>query len=95
MIVARGEIDIKTAAELETALSAHASETLILDLTAIEFIDSTGLHVLTSARGRCAEAGGRLVVCTSEDSPVLRTLRLAGLGADFELISSPDDLTAG
>lgn len=95
VLVARGEIDIKTAPELDAALAGHASEALILDVAAVAFIDSTGLHVLTSARSRSIKAGGRLVLSTPQDTPVLRTLGLAGLATDFEIISSPDDLTPG
>ena len=92
-VVVRGEIDIKTAPELETALIELAAHQVVVDLSDVGFIDSTGLRVLAMARSRSDSDGGRLIVCTPEDSPVLRTMRLAGLATDFEVIAHPDELT--
>ena len=92
-VVVRGEIDIKTAPELETALIDLTAAPVVVDLSDVGFIDSTGLRVLAMARSRAEADGGRLVVCTPEDSPVLRTMRLAGLATDFDVIAHLDELT--
>jgi anti-sigma B factor antagonist len=93
-LVVRGEIDIKTAPQLETALDdVPAAATVLVDMTEVAFIDSTGLRVLALARSRLEAGNGHLVVCASEESPVLRTMRLAGLLTDFHVIADPAELT--
>jgi anti-anti-sigma factor len=63
----RGSLDLATAPTVRAALS-EATETsshdLIIDLTQLEFLDSTGLGVLIGAHRRAAERGGsfRLIV---------------------------------
>jgi anti-sigma B factor antagonist len=57
-----GEVDMHTAAGLEQALQ-HAMQTsacLVVDLTQVTFIDSSGLGVLIGARRRATAAGGSL-----------------------------------
>jgi anti-sigma B factor antagonist len=92
-VVVRGEIDIKTAPELESALADHADDPLVVDVSEVGFIDSTGLRVLVMARTRIEEDGGRMVLCAADDSPVVRTMRLAGLASDFDVVPDSDALT--
>ncbi|HSJ29546.1 MAG TPA: STAS domain-containing protein [Acidimicrobiia bacterium] len=91
-LVVRGEIDIKTAPDLEEALAGDAPDLVLLEMSEVSFIDSTGLRVLATTRERLEEQGRTLVVCTPEDSAVLRTMRLAGLAGDFRVIGRPDEL---
>lgn len=91
-IAVRGEIDIKSAPELESALSEATGDPVILDLSEVTFIDSTGLRVLVMERARIESEDGSLVLCAPGDSPVLRTMRLAGLAPDFQVVASPDEL---
>ena len=54
-IVARGELDLNTARTLDAELrAAEASDSaqIILDLSALEFIDSTGLRTVVEASRR-------------------------------------------
>src|SRR5690348_7477709 len=68
----RGSLDLATAPTVRAAL-AEATEKgghhLIVDLTQLEFLDSTGLGVLIGAHRRAAERGGsfRLIV---SDGPI-------------------------
>jgi anti-anti-sigma factor len=41
-----GELDMGTVAKLETALGMVRDQRLVLDLTELSFIDSSGLHAL-------------------------------------------------
>lgn len=91
-IAVRGEIDIKTAPELERALSEAAGDPVTLDLSEVTFIDSTGLRVLVMERARIESEDGSLVLCAAGDSPVVRTMRLAGLASDFRIVASSDEL---
>jgi anti-anti-sigma factor len=85
---AAGELDIASAPGLEHSL-LHALESsapsIILDLTAVDFIDGAGLQVLTWAAGRSREDGDRLRIDCG--SPAVRQLiDLTGLGRDLPLI---------
>jgi anti-sigma B factor antagonist len=77
-IVLSGELDLSGTDRLEAAIR-HAEESdigrVIVDLTAITFIDSTGLGVLLDAKRR---SNGRLRVTPSEHEAVTRLLELTG-----------------
>src|SRR3954452_4660244 len=70
-----GEIDRATAPELKQCLLDVVetdADCVIVDLTEVSFIDSTGLKVFLSTQGRLAARGGRmLIVCPD---PILRRL---------------------
>lgn len=93
-VVVSGEVDIKTAPELEAAIGDRANDHLVLDVSGVTFIDSTGLRVLATARTRTGENGGRLVIVAPDDSAVLRTIRLAGMAADFQVVAHLNDVNA-
>lgn len=94
VVVVRGEIDVKTAPALESMLDGHREGDVVVDLSAVEFIDSTGLRALTKARSRLDESGAVLYVLAPEGGAVRRTMRLAGLATDFAIVGSAGDLPA-
>jgi anti-anti-sigma factor len=60
-----GELDILSSPSLEFALARlldSDAELVIVDLRRLEFMDSTGLHVLIQAHQRMHDAGRRLAV---------------------------------
>jgi anti-sigma B factor antagonist len=78
-----GEIDLSSAPALEREL--HRAETgvsgrIVLDLAALEFIDSTGIHLLIDAQQR-ADDGGQELVLTHVPPHAQRLFRLTGLDA--------------
>jgi anti-anti-sigma factor len=82
-----GEIDADTAPVLRQACAdavreGHAS--LIIDLSDVPFIDSSGLSALLSAKRRVAAAGGRLRLVT-EVATTLRLLQITGLDEAFDV----------
>jgi len=84
---AGGELDMASASGLEHSL-LHALESgtssIVLDLTAVSFIDSVGLRVLLWAAGRSHEDGDRLRIDCG--SPAIRQLiDLTGSGRDVPL----------
>lgn len=93
-VVVHGEIDITSAPALDEALSGMHGDSVVVDLSQVTFIDSTGLRVLVMARTRLEADGSRLVLRAADDSPVVRTMRLAGLISDFQLVVDSDE-TAG
>jgi anti-sigma B factor antagonist len=80
-IVPTGELDLLTAPRFSARIDElvrHQTGTLRLDLRALSFVDSAGLHVLLNAQRRLTRQGRRLeVICA--DGPVLRTIQLARL----------------
>lgn len=76
-----GELDAGTAALLRDRIGEHAAAAgrhVVLDLSGVEFIDSTGLGTVVRARKALRVAGTTmsLVVATT---PVRRVLEMAGL----------------
>lgn len=83
-IGATGELDIATAPQLESAISEAVSggRAVALDLSGIEFIDSTGLRALVSGRGQARDAGTGFSLSATSTS-VDRLLRVTGLEDEF------------
>ena len=64
VIHVRGEIDMATAERLRDVIEPHMGpkQTIILDLSEVDFMDSSALHVLVQARGELTENGGSLIL---------------------------------
>lgn len=65
-----GELDFDVAPQFKRRLSGHidaGDRQLIVDLTAVEFIDSTAIGVLVGTIKRVRAAGGSLVVVCDND----------------------------
>jgi anti-sigma B factor antagonist len=89
----RGSLDLATAPTVRAALTdatEKGSHHLIVDLTQLEFLDSTGLGVLIGAHRRAVERGGsfRLIV---SDGPIARLLNITGLISVFAVYQSVAD----
>ena len=73
LLVVRGEVDMDTADRLERAMEG-AEGPLVVDLSRVPFMDSTGLRVvLTATVARDSE----LAFVLRSDSPVLSLIQLA------------------
>jgi anti-sigma B factor antagonist len=88
-----GEIDVATSPELHERLSAlleAGSSLVIVNLTDVSFIDSTGLGVLVGAVQEARAGGGdlRLVVTRPQ---TLKLLELTGLDEVFTIMSSTSE----
>jgi anti-sigma B factor antagonist len=82
----RGEVDVSSAPALQQRLAelfVTAGSTVVVDLTDVSFLDSTGLGALVAARNSAADAGGSLpLVCTSER--ILKLFTITGLAGAFQ-----------
>ena len=91
VVTVRGEIDLYTAPQLEDVLrgasSASDAPLVIVDLSGVRFMDSTGLGALVRARQRILDLGGRLTVA-SPSPQVRRLLDITGLA---EVLSAGPD----
>lgn len=92
-----GELDLLTAPDLDACLqrlTAAGSVRLLLDLSKVDFCDSTGLNRIIVAARRCAEAGGWLRVATPQPQ-LLRVLELTGLLSQLATYPSLSAARAG
>ena len=82
-----GEIHVTTAQEFAQRLDEAISEdttAIVLDLTGVEFIDSTGLSVLLNGLRSITLRGGRLALAIS-NPPVLRLFEITRLVSTFDI----------
>jgi len=78
----RGDIDLAVSSTIqERTLEAvgNMDDSLVLDLSAVSYIDSAGLRSLVSMRKLLDARQQRLVLVLPEDSPLRRTLEIGGV----------------
>lgn len=87
-LVLEGEIDAHTAPELAARLDVLPEGTgdVTVDMSAVDFIDSSGLRVVIDVHQRATDAGRRLVL-RSPSSAVARLLEIAGLTDHLHVIA--------
>jgi anti-sigma B factor antagonist len=97
VLAVRGEIDTLTApaftAAIEELLGA-SGEVLVMDLTEVRFLASSGLAALISAAHRAEDRGIRLRLVISNRA-VRRPLEITGTAALFDLYSDPHSAYGG
>ena len=83
-----GELDLSTGGELETLLAALSKPPLIvvLDFTALTFIDSTALRVLLTEH-RKARAEGYEFVIAGAQGPVREVFRITAFDITLPLVT--------
>jgi anti-sigma B factor antagonist len=90
-----GEIDLYTAprlqSELMSALSSNPAR-LIVDMSGVEFCDSTGINVLLAAHRQARERGGELQLA-GPGSATRKVLQVTGLESVFTVLDSPAEVT--
>jgi anti-sigma B factor antagonist len=95
VVAVAGEVDVYTAPQLRdclTDLVGAGSHHLVVDMSAVRFLDSTGLGVLVGGLKKVRAAGGTLeLVCSSER--LLRIFSITGLATVFTIHDSTATLT--
>ena len=79
-VVASGELDLTAEDAIVDAVAAAMPATVVLDMTDVGFIDSSGLRAVLRATRAATAAGGRLLVDVVDAGPVDRLFALAGVG---------------
>lgn len=75
----RGDLDVATASTLEDEVASLGHpESIVLDLTDLVFLDSSGITAIIRLHRLCGSRGGRLAVRRPQPF-VADILRLAGL----------------
>lgn len=97
IVAVAGEIDVYTAPKLRdkiTELVAAGVYTMVIDMEAVEFLDSTGLGVLVGGLKKVrAHEGSLELVCTQDR--LLKIFRITGLSKVFVIHDSADAALAG
>src|SRR5918996_2575791 len=84
-----GDIDIDTVEEVEEVCSALEVSNLVIDLTEVTFIDTSGLHFLVRLLNRVGDEG-KMVLLVAPDGPVQLLIKLSGLSEQFMIVESDD-----
>lgn len=84
VVVARldGELDMSNAADVRRAISGRVTNEalgLVLDLTAIGFIDSAGIHALFELRTQLKDRGQELRLVVPPRAAIAEALRIVGI----------------
>jgi anti-anti-sigma factor len=96
LVTASGELDLAAAPRLATVLSIATAGTqpnVVLDLSAVDFIDSTALGAIMHASTE-AEATGKQIIVVALDGPVRRLLEITNLTGRFRVYPSRADALA-
>lgn len=92
VVSVRGEIDLYTVpqlhGELSTALAGDGPVRLIVDMSGVEFCDSTGMNVLLAAHRKAREQGGDLELAGPRPT-VRKILQVTGLESVFTVLDDP------
>jgi anti-sigma B factor antagonist len=98
VVAVHGEIDVATSPTLRERLIdlvSNGATRMVLDLEAVDFVDSTGLGTIVSVLKRARTHGGDLrLVCT--EARIRRLFEITGLEKAVPLHASLEDaLSAG
>ena len=87
VISVSGEIHVTTAPEFSSRLNdaiAAGTRGVVIEMSGVEFIDSTGLSVLLNGLRRVTRAGGRLALVVTNPT-VLRLFEITKLDTTFDI----------
>jgi anti-sigma B factor antagonist len=86
VVLAHGQIDLYSAPTFKSALVGaieDGANELVVDLSDVDFMDSTGLGVLVGIRKRLSALGGALAIVSP--AQIRRIFEIAGLATRFDI----------
>jgi anti-sigma B factor antagonist len=92
LLAVSGELDLANVSDLRRRIAtafAGGPPQLVIDLSGVTHMDSTGLAELISAHQRAMDLRGRLVLVVTSAS-ILRTLEIRGVVNLFTVVDSRD-----
>jgi anti-anti-sigma factor len=90
LLCLQGPMTAKTVAAFQNAIRSESAPIVILDLTGVPFIDSSGLGSLVSAYITCHKAG-RQIVLTGINSRILKLFEITRVESLFLMFPTLDD----
>jgi anti-sigma B factor antagonist len=97
VITATGELDLAVVGQMEEALAEEALDgagSVVVDLTGLEFMDSSGLRALLLCSERLGRRSTPWAVAVEDGSAVRRLLDLSEVAGRLPLASSRDKALA-
>lgn len=90
VVALSGEIDLSNAESLETAIDQATADAkdVVIDLTAVDFIDSRGLRLLKRASTAVAERGGTFAVVAPPNGVARSVLDITHLSDELAVRDS-------
>lgn len=82
-----GEVDLTNADAVRQAVEATRSAYVVLDLTGIAFLDSSGIRAIDLGHRRLRSERRSLLIVSPPESPADWTFRVAGFKTDVLLAS--------
>ena len=89
-----GELDLVSSPALGRTMDQLArsdADLIVVDLRGLEFMDSTGLHLLVQAQQQAHDSGRRFALIRGAEQ-VQRLFDLTGLADALTIVDSPDEL---
>jgi anti-sigma B factor antagonist len=97
VLLVSGEVDVATVPRMREqlhSLVAQGDNRIVVDLDAVDFLDSTGLGVLVGALKRVRASGGDLqLICTQPR--IRKVFEVTGLTKVFAIHDTLDEAVAG
>ncbi len=90
-----GELDLSTVAKVQEELrriEASSPATVVVDLSKLTFLDSTGLRCIVTADERARQEGRRMVVVRGPDA-VQRVFTITRLEERLEMVDDAASIT--
>ncbi len=97
IVAVAGELDVESAPQLDEHLTAAIDGTptlLVVDLSGVDFLDSTGLGVLIKAYARQRDAGSEFAVVASADR-ITKVFRITGMDSALSVHADLESALAG
>lgn len=91
----KGEVDLYSAPKLKQAvydMIDGGRTKLVLDLDALDFMDSTGLGILVASLKRVTTEGGQLKLVCNRDN-ILKIFKITGLDKVFDIYTTVEAST--
>lgn len=96
-VAVTGEIDLYSVKLLKEKitilLDGRKVTNLLLDLTGVNYIDSTGLGILIGIKRRCTEKGGRMILVSGSDR-ITNLFSITGLNKIFTICKTVEEAVA-
>lgn len=96
VVRATGEIDVYTAPDFKSSISQamnSGAKNLVIDLTDVSYMDSSGFGTLLGATKRLRPKGGKINLVGCSEA-IERMLKITRLDSIFGMFSSVDDALA-
>ncbi len=96
VLAVAGEVDVYSAPELRdrlTDLVDSGAHRVVVDLSGVTFLDSTGIGILVAGLNHVVDVGGELSLACDQDR-ILKLFRITGLDGVFTIFPNVDSAVA-